>query len=126
MNQTWQAQGLPEIVTGIGINSGKVIAGSIGSTARMEYSVVGDVVNIAARLENLNKEVDGGEYHILIGADTAELLAKGANDFQLDFVGNYSLKGRFQETPIYRVLGYQTIGLNQDQRAEPEIDPRII
>jgi adenylate cyclase len=103
MNQAWQAQGLPPVVTGIGINSGTVIAGSIGSTARMEYSVVGDVVNIAARLENLNKEVDGGEYHILIGADTADLLAPR---FHLDFVGKYALKGRLQNTPVYRVMGY--------------------
>ncbi|AFY68562.1 adenylate/guanylate cyclase with Chase sensor [Thalassoporum mexicanum PCC 7367] len=104
MNQVWQAQGRPNIVTGIGVNSGKVIAGSIGSTARMEYSVVGDVVNIAARLENLNKQVDGGEYHILIGAETADLLTP--QSFELDFVGDYALKGRCQETPVYRVLGH--------------------
>jgi adenylate cyclase len=115
MNQTWQAQGLPEIITGIGVNSGTVTAGSIGSTARMEYSVVGDVVNIAARLENLNKQVDGGAYHILIGEDTADLLASLNHGFNLEFVGDYALKGRLQDTPVYRVLGYVQ---EQDKQAE--------
>jgi CHASE2 domain-containing sensor protein/class 3 adenylate cyclase len=102
MGKTWQAHGLPEVATGIGINSGMAIAGSLGSVDRLEYSVLGDTVNIAARLESLNKEVDGGVHHILISQDTHDRLD---GRFRTEFVGMYALKGRMAETAVYRVLG---------------------
>ncbi|TYQ31675.1 CHASE2 domain-containing protein [Pseudanabaena sp. UWO310] len=104
MNDVWTAQGLPPVSTGIGINSGIVIAGSLGSSERLEYSVLGDTVNIAARLESFNKEVDGGPHHILISEETYKRLD---NNFQTEFVGKYALKGKTQETGIYRVLDIQ-------------------
>jgi len=104
MNAVWVAEGLPPVTTGIGINSGIVIAGSLGSSERLEYSVLGDTVNIAARLESFNKEVDGGPHHILISEDTHQRLE---NNFQTEFVGTYALKGKKQETGIYRVLDFQ-------------------
>jgi len=105
MNNLWVSQGLPEVVTGIGINSGIVIAGSLGSAERLEYSVLGDTVNIAARLESFNKEVDGGPHHILISEETLERLD---NKFKTEHVGSYALKGKVQETNIYRVMEEQT------------------
>ena len=101
MNDIWVAEGLPPVTTGIGINSGIVIAGSLGSAERLEYSVLGDTVNIAARLESFNKEVDGGLHHILISEETHRRLD---DNFQTEFVGKYALKGKKQETEIYRVL----------------------
>ena len=95
---------MPPVTTGIGINSGIVIAGSLGSDERLEYSVLGDTVNIAARLESFNKEVDGGSHHILISEETYQRLD---NNFETEFVGKYALKGKTQETGIYRVLDIQ-------------------
>jgi adenylate cyclase len=103
MSNNWVAKGIPAVTTGIGINSGIVIAGSLGSEERLEYSVLGDTVNIAARLESFNKEVDGGEYHILISEDTHKRLE---DKFKTEFVCNYALKGRQQETSIHRVTGF--------------------
>lgn len=101
MNEVWQSQGMPPVSTGIGINSGVVIAGSLGSAERLEYSVLGDTVNVAARLESFNKEVDGGVHHILISEETKRRL----NDsFTTEFVCKYALKGKTKETEIYRVL----------------------
>ncbi|NUN65174.1 adenylate/guanylate cyclase domain-containing protein [Pseudanabaena biceps] len=101
MNEVWVSQGFPSVSTGIGINSGFVIAGSLGSAERLEYSVLGDAVNVAARLESFNKEVDGGPHHILISEETKQRL----NDsFKTEFVCKYALKGKTQETEIYRVL----------------------
>jgi adenylate cyclase len=102
LSKTWRARGLPEVGTGIGINSGMAIAGSLGSSDRLEYSVLGDTVNIAARLESLNKEVDGGDYHILISQDTHNRLD---GRFRTEFAGIYALRGRTTDTAVYRVLG---------------------
>jgi adenylate cyclase len=105
MSNDWVEKGIPPVITGIGINSGIVIAGSLGSEERLEYSVLGDTVNIAARLESFNKEVDGGEFHILISEDTHKRLDQ---KFKTEFVCNYALKGRQQETSIHRVMGFES------------------
>jgi CHASE2 domain-containing sensor protein/class 3 adenylate cyclase len=117
MNDVWISQGFPPVTTGIGVNSGLVIAGSLGSSERLEYSVLGDAVNVASRLESFNKEVDGGPHHILISEETHQRLD---NNFKTEFVGKYALKGKTQETGIYRVLDVQkrTIQLSPISRVK--------
>jgi adenylate cyclase len=65
LNVMRQRRGQPTLHMGIGINSGEAIVGNIGSEKRMEYTVIGDMVNVAQRLQALAR---GGE--ILIGAST--------------------------------------------------------
>jgi PAS domain S-box-containing protein len=65
LNATRQRHGLPTLHIGIGINNGEAIVGNIGSEKRMEYTVIGDMVNVAQRLQ---AQARGGE--ILIGAST--------------------------------------------------------
>ncbi len=80
----------------LGINSGSVVAGNIGSPRRMDYTVIGDPVNIAARLETAAES-----NQILIGQDTYRLV-KGK--FKINKVGAKKLKGKSAEIMAYEVI----------------------
>ena len=81
----------------IGINSGRVIAGDIGSLKRMEYTVLGNTVNIASRLESTACPAN----QVVIGTETFKRIK---DDFECKDMGLYSLKGLTEETRVYRVL----------------------
>jgi adenylate cyclase len=108
LNQRWQAQGLPTIGMRIGIFTGPVVAGSLGSAQRLEYTVVGDTVNTASRLESFDKDVlvpDAVSRYcrILVGETTARYLSE---QFQVQRVGEVSLKGKDEQVTIYHVTGF--------------------
>ncbi len=84
---------------GIGINTGEVIAGNIGSPRHMDFTVIGDAVNIAARLESLTRELDAD---ILVGPETYRELA---SSFYLEPCSTIILKGRQEPVPVFRLLG---------------------
>jgi len=86
-----------QLTTRIGINTGAVVAGNIGSADRLKYAVVGDEVNVAARLEQLNKEYGT---HILLGENTYDLAKNHFNFIQL---GNVQLKGKKRTINVYKV-----------------------
>lgn len=101
LNQLWQSQGQPTTAMRVGIASGPVVVGSLGSARRVDYTTIGDTVNIAARLESFDKSIEGGICRILIDSDTYALCQ---DDFECRSIGSVKLKGREQEELVYQVL----------------------
>jgi class 3 adenylate cyclase len=95
-------QGQIPIRYGIGINCGQVIAGNLGVQERFEYTVIGDVVNVAARLQGLSRSFP--QTPILI---TAEVLAAAPESLGLSYgdLGEFELKGKARPVSVHSVLG---------------------
>ncbi|MBD2458163.1 adenylate/guanylate cyclase domain-containing protein [Nostoc sp. FACHB-87] len=106
LNQELQQLGLPAIQIGIGIHTGLVVAGSIGGSQRLDYSVLGDAVNIAARLEQLNKNTQEGNPHSILISETTHHLVK--DNFYTQKLKELTLRGRQTLTMIYSVTKMQS------------------
>ena len=98
LNARWRAEGRPELGIGIGVNSGEMIAGNIGSASIRSYTVIGDAVNLGARLESLNK--DKGTT-IIISAATVALLKTPP---PMRPLGSVVVKGKSVAVEIFEVL----------------------
>lgn len=118
LNRLHEGQQLATVGMRIGIYTGPVVAGTVGSRERLKYTTVGDTVNIAARLESLDRaagDVFGGRRacRILVGESTVRYLQ---NQFHLERVGAVSLKGKDQKIEVYRLLGRQGRGREEAEK----------
>jgi adenylate cyclase len=103
LNKNWQEAGRPPAQMRVGIFTGPTVAGCIGSRDRLEFTVMGDTVNTASRLESFDKDYASEDpCRILIGEPTFQLLD---GEFSTEFVQSIELKGKREKTTIYRVLG---------------------
>jgi class 3 adenylate cyclase len=94
-NEGWRDKYDLEIRLGIGVNSGEALVGNIGSDKRMEYTVIGDVVNVAARLEAIAQP-----NQVLVAEATRDLVGDA---FALRRLGARKLTGRKTETGVYQL-----------------------
>lgn len=100
LNQKWASQGKQPIAIGIGVNTGTVVFGNIGKGKKIEFTVIGDAVNLAARLEGLNKEFGTS---IVISEETRARL--GAN-VDARTLGGVKVKGKTIETQVFELRGF--------------------
>ena len=97
LNKELKAEGLPTINIGIGINTGKALVGNMGSDQRFDYSVIGDPVNLASRLESSSKTL--GKTLVI-----SENTMKGIEDiFPFEYIDSITVKGKTEPIKVYTV-----------------------
>lgn len=97
--QQQAAAGRPAFRLGVGINTGEMVVGNVGSRDKLNYTVIGDEVNLAARLEALTRQYD---CDIIVGESTARAVEHG---FVLEALGEVAVKGRQQPVRVFAVRG---------------------
>jgi len=107
VNTVCEERGLPTVSMRIGLHTGQVVAGTLGSKERLKYTTIGDAVNIASRLESFAKEVTFGSEscRVVVGESTKQYLN---SNFIVEEIGEVSLKGRGQKVRAFCVLGQES------------------
>lgn len=111
LNADWERRGLKSFHMGCGVNFGWVIFGNIGSSRKMEPTVIGDAVNVTSRLEGLTKDYGRD---LLIGEGAADLVS---DSFRLQFVDKVTMKGKTKPLRIYSVISRSDVPV-EPQMAE--------
>jgi adenylate cyclase len=109
INESWKQQGKPQIRIRVGINTGEMVVGNLGGTGKFDYTVIGDSVNLASRLEGANKEYGTG---IMVSHRTYELVKERILGRQLDRI---AVKGRSEPVTTFELL----------QPLEGEVDEQL-
>ncbi len=98
LRSQWRKEGKPLFFNGIGIHFGEVVAGNIGSSKKLEYTVIGDTVNIASRVESKTKDLGTD---ILVTQSVYELIK---DEIRLENQGSFLLKGQAEPLSLYSVI----------------------
>jgi len=100
LNKKWATQGRKQLAIGVGVNTGPMSVGNMGSPQRLAWTVMGDNVNLASRLEGINKQYHTG---IVISESTRQQVADAFVERELDRI---RVKGKLHPVKIYELLGF--------------------
>jgi adenylate cyclase len=98
LNREFRARGMPEMAIGVGVNSGTVVAGNMGSATRLNYTVIGDGVNLASRLEGLTKQYG-------LPVVVSEATRAAAPEFLYREIDRVRVRGRSEAVTVHEPLG---------------------
>lgn len=101
MNQERVTRGDPPLTTGIGVNTGTLTAGGLGTSDRMNYTVIGDTVNTTQRIEGFTHKF--GSSGIVVSETTLSALKNHREEFRFEPLGEHSLKGKMEMMWLYRL-----------------------
>jgi len=110
LRKMWREQGKPELKVRIGLNTGPMIVGNMGAQDRLDYTVMGDSVNLGSRLEGANKQY--GSY-IMVSEYTYEM---AKNDIETRFLDSIRVKGKKLPVKVYEVLEKKENGLPENRK----------
>ncbi|MEQ8175517.1 MAG: adenylate/guanylate cyclase domain-containing protein [Syntrophomonadaceae bacterium] len=98
LNQDWEDRGEAKMKIGLGVHSGTVVVGNIGSPKRLEYTIIGENVNLASRLEGLNKDLNKS---LVFSGETYALLQKLPAGWTTKYLGDVPVRGLKHNVKLY-------------------------
>ena len=116
LNDRWREMGWPEFRFGIGMAQGEALVGNVGSSRKMDFTAIGDVTNVASKIQDLTVELECE----LVISDSLAALVK--DEFDLQAAGPVSLKGRPYAINIFIVTGERLA----PERAVAEVEPEAV
>jgi len=117
LNEQLRKEGIPELGMGVGINTGEVVVGNMGSDQRFDYTCLGDAVNLSSRLEGQSKPYG---VQLVVGQETEKLLSRLWAILELDCI---AVKGKAEGVNIFTVIGkvMDINGFDRDKETHDEM-----